>query len=127
GSCRLRSTAVIGKASIDIPGRPAATLVLAYLLKADPTAGIPQSYLEYVATQVTTSQVDVLTQRIVRAIPSSDPAYLRLLSGLASGLFRAGKPMGAALYQAMETASEQALERFSKVNPPSQIGRASCR
>ena len=119
GSWSLREEEVLVKASIDLPGRTAANFVLAYLLKADPKAGIPQSYLEYVATQVTTSQVDVLTQRIVRAIPSSDPAYLRLLSGLASGLFRAGKPMGAALYQAMETASEQALERFSKVNPPS--------
>lgn len=108
---------VLVKASIDLPDKTAANFVLSYLLNTRELSLDEEPYLEYVASQVTTSQVDVLAEKISKGVSQSQPTYLNRLALLSSGLFKSGKAPGSVLYHLMETGTNSVLKRLSNVSP----------
>lgn len=109
--------AVLARAALDLPGKTMGNFVLAYLLARPGLPDQPGPYLTYVASVVTTGQVDVLAQKAVKGLSLTEPASLNRLAALAEGLQVSGRPVSGELATLLTSASVAVAEAYAQKEP----------
>ncbi|GAA4432409.1 hypothetical protein GCM10023091_04440 [Ravibacter arvi] len=108
---------ILVRAALDVPDKTLANFVVAYLLKQAPEGDISDQALSYVASYVTTDQVETLASRVTKGLQSSDPRRLARLQAIADGVQKTGKGTPAGLSGLLEVSAADVIATMSRMKP----------